>query len=156
MTWFADLEPCTYFGVDSLVAVGWLEQGHPFPTGPVASEIYTRLVELCKDSWQPWVFAGSHRCDLCLYEGKNGNGNLFVPGDQMVYVCPELVTHYMNAHGYRPPEQFCRAVLSCPPMRSVQYFKALLVGARPLMQAAVQAHEQTTGEARPTDSEEAH
>jgi hypothetical protein len=53
----------------------------------------------------------------------------------VAFVCPELVTHYMNAHGYRPPEEFCRAMLACPPMRSMPYLKALLAGARPLVQA---------------------
>jgi hypothetical protein len=102
MAWFADLEPCGYFVVDSVIAVGWLEQGRPFATGPVAKEVYARLVELAKDPWQPLATAGGHHCDLCLYEGPRGSSNLFVPGDGKVFVCPELVTHYMNAHCGRP------------------------------------------------------
>jgi hypothetical protein len=34
------------------------------------------------------------------------------------------------------PEDFCRAVLTCPPMRSMPYLKALLAAARSLVQAA--------------------
>jgi hypothetical protein len=40
----------------------------------------------------------------------------------------------MNAHSYRPPEEFCAAVLACPPMRSMKYLKAMLTAVRPLVQ----------------------
>jgi len=138
MAWYEDLTPCNYFGpgyASCLRAVGWLERDHPFSTGPVACDVYARLVELLREPWQPGSFGGLHSCDLCLYEGPPGHRNLFVPDDELVFVCPELITHYMNAHGYRPPDEFCAAVLACPPMRSVQYLKALLAGARPLVQA---------------------
>ncbi len=87
-------------------------------------------------SLQPGIFTGIHCCDLCLYEGDSaGVKNVFIPGDGVVFVCPELIAHYMNAHWYRPPDEFCRAVLSCPAMRSVLYLKALLAnGVRPLVQ----------------------
>jgi hypothetical protein len=139
MAWYEDLAPCDYFGAErapQLRAVGWLERGRPFPTGTVAAEVYARLVELVKEPWQPGIFMGFHRCDLCMYEGLSGKRNLFVPAGDKAFVCPELVTHYMNAHGYRPPDEFCAAVLACPPMRSMPYLKALLAAARLLVQAA--------------------
>lgn len=139
MAWYEDLAPCDYFGPECaphLRAVGWLERGRPFPAGPVAVSAYVRLVELLKDPWQPGVVAGVHRYNLCLYEGPLGNRNLFVPSGGFVFVAPELVSHNMNAHGYRPPEEFCAAVLTCPEMRSVPYLAALLAAARPLVRAA--------------------
>ena len=94
MAWFADLSPCTYFGEEcatSLRSVGWLERGRPFATGAVNSEVFVRLVEMVKDPWQPVFFAGVHFCDLCLYEGNSaGVKNVFIPGDGVVFVCPEL------------------------------------------------------------------
>ena len=145
MAWFADLSPCTYFGEECasfLRSVGWLERGRPFTPGSVNSEVFVRLVEMVKDPWQPGIFTGVHCCDLCLYEGNSaGVKNVFVPGDGVVFVCPELIAHYMNAHWYRPPDEFCRAVLSCPAMRSVLYLKALLAnGARPLVQELTSRH----------------
>jgi hypothetical protein len=139
MAWYEDLAPCDYFGPAAaacLRAVGWLERGRPFLTGPVAAAVYARLVELVKDPWQPGIFMGFHRCDLCLYEGASGRRNLFIPAGGVAFVCPELVTHYMNAHAYQPPDEFCAAVLACPEMRSMPYLKALLAAARPLVQAA--------------------
>ena len=128
MALFEDLSPCDYFGAEfagSVAAVGWLQADRPFPTGRVDLAVYQRLVELLKEPWQPGVFMGMHECDLCLYAGVTGSHNLFVPGDGCVFVCPELIVHFMNAHSYRPPAAFCRAVLACPPMRSMAYFKAL-------------------------------
>jgi hypothetical protein len=136
MAWYEDLAECTYFGSSYspfLRAVGWLEFGRPFPTGRVDPAVYARLLRLLKNAWQPGIFIGFHRCDLCLYEGQTGKRNLFLPTEKCVYVCPELVTHYMNEHGYRPPDEFRAAVLACPEMRTVPYFKALLAMARPLV-----------------------
>jgi hypothetical protein len=130
---FADLGPkCG----TCLRAVGWLERGRPFATGTVDAAAYSRLIELFQNPWEPAVTMGFHRCDLCLYDGPPGKRNIYIPTNGEVFVAPELVTHYMNAHGYRPPDVFCAAVLACPEMRSMQYLKALLAVARPLVQVA--------------------
>ena len=132
MAWFADLSPCTYFGQEHagfLRAVGWLERDHSFTTASVDVSVYRRLMDLFQSPWQPFMFLGIHGCQLCHYEpGCNGTKNLFLGGDGVVYVCPELITHYMNAHHYAPPQEFCQAVMNCPEMSSAQYFKALLTG----------------------------
>jgi hypothetical protein len=139
VTWFEDQSPCDYFGdqfVNCLSAVGWLERTRPFRTGVVDPDVYAKLNVLLSDPWQPVVSCGFHVCDLCLYEGPRGTNNLFVPASNVALVCPELIGHYMNAHGYLPPDEFCAAVLTCPPMRSMPYMKALLAVARPLMKLA--------------------
>ena len=125
--WFEDLSPCTYFSVDaSLVAVGWLERGKPYSTGGADSRVYRALVEMAKDPWQPFVCAGAHECDLCRFEPEaGGSANLFIPADGTLYVSPTMIVHYMNAHGYAPPDPFCHAVLACPPMRSMAYLRAI-------------------------------
>lgn len=134
MAWFADLSPCTYFAEGwayFLRSVGWLERDKPFATGPADSNVFGRLVAMASDPWQPVTYMGFHTCDLCLYGdttssiGYAGVNNHFIPGDGIVFVCPELITHYMNAHWYRPPDEFCRAVLSCPPIGSRAYLEAL-------------------------------
>ena len=137
--WFEDLAECSYFGAPAtqfLRAVGWLERGKPFTAGAVPRAVFDKLVELRKDPWQPMAAAGVHSCDLCLYDAEaHGSRTLFIPGQELIYVCPELIVHYMNAHGYAPPEEFCRAVIACTPMRSVEYRKAVLAsGGRTLVQ----------------------
>ena len=111
MAWFADLSPCTDFGEECasfLRSVGWLERGRPFTPGSVNSEVFVRLVEMVKDPWQPGIFTGVHCCDLCLYEGNSaGVKNVFVPGDGVVFVCPELIA-------VKP----ARAIKKLPPCRA--------------------------------------
>jgi hypothetical protein len=133
MAWFVDLSPLD--GDDRFRAVGWLERGKPFPTGPVDPTVFKALIELVKDPWQPAISMGFHFCDLCQFEGQAfGNRNLCIPATGFLFLCPELIVHYMNAHWYRPPDEFCAAALACPPMRSMAYLKALLAnGGRELL-----------------------
>jgi len=128
--WFADLSPCTYFPTDvALTAVGWLERGKPYVTGKLDHRVYEALVAMRKDPWEPWCLCGLHECDLCQSRDRAvGSANLFIPGDDVLYVCPELIVHYIDTHGYAPPEIFCRSVLICPPMGSMSYLRAIESG----------------------------
>jgi hypothetical protein len=109
--------------------VGWLEREHAFATGVVDPQVYRRLVALLQALWEPAMFLGTHGCKLCRCElGRYGQHILFVPGGRVVYVCPELIAHYMNAHGYVPSDEFCQVLLRCPGMSTRNYFKALVDG----------------------------
>jgi len=136
VSWVADLSPIQLATANcgTLRAVGWLEVGKPFPTGRVDPAVFDRLLEFARDPWEPFWSCGVHPCDLCQYQPTHGSHNIFIPGDHLIYVCPELITHYMNVHSYRPPDEFCSAVLGCPPMRSRDYLKAILAnGGRTLV-----------------------
>jgi hypothetical protein len=107
MMYVSDLAPIELSGIESsrLRAVGWLERGVDYPRGEVPLQFMRALVELLSDPWQPVTYAGVHRCSLCRFSGG-----------------PAQFT-YIDSHGYAPPEEFQRAVLACPPMRSVAYLK---------------------------------
>jgi len=135
MAWYEDLsnlgdspyEENNYFRVwhpSLLRAVGWLERGQPYPRGTVDHQVVTKLTELLKDAWQPVIFMGGHDCDLCLNDGKYGYRNLFIPGDESLFVSPELILHYITGHDYSPLGEFCKAVLACPLMGSTKYMEA--------------------------------
>jgi len=130
MTWYRDLATCDYFGGGAsgcLKAVGWLERGKDFPRGDTDPKVFDRLVKLLHDPFQPAVIMGSHECDLCQFPGQHiGTTNLFVPANETIYVCPELILHYIDAHWYNPPDEFCQAVLACPPTRSMDYKRLFL------------------------------
>ena len=141
MAWYADLEPCDYFTPETaerLRAVSWLERGKPFATGEVTEAFFEKLCQLLQNPWNPVYCAGVHFCDLCQFSG-NGSAQwrdynissvssacLFVPAAGFLYVSPTNIAHYIDAHGYRPPDEFCDAVLQCPAMRSMAYLKAIL------------------------------
>ena len=121
-----------------MIAVGWLERGRPYATGIVAAEVYEALIKMVVNPWQPVVSSGFHDCDLCNYESElRCSSTIFIPAKGQLFVSPTLITHYMNAHGYAPPAKFCEAVLTCPPMRSMDYLKSVLAtGGRHLIQLA--------------------
>jgi hypothetical protein len=130
------LSPCDCFPPSkaTLVAVGWLENGRPVPTGEVSEQVFDQLHELLRAPWGLASF-GCHDCDLCVYrDGPSklsanpntvGFKNVFVPGDAKVYVAPEMFLHYIDQHGYAPPPEFHQAVLECPTMRSIDYLRAI-------------------------------
>lgn len=134
----------------SLLAVGWLSSQAEYSRGPVDSDFLQKLLTLLVDPWEPARFRGYHDCEFCRYPGPKtihhwrdvgphqpiGSGcveirlgarNLFVPGGGVVYAAPSLIAHYLDAHEYCPPEEFCKAVLACPPMGSSDYEHALRV-----------------------------
>ncbi len=55
-----------------------------------------------------------------------GVSNLFVPVGGLIFAAPSLILHYMDSHGYSPPVEVCKAVVRCPPMRSIEYLRAIL------------------------------
>jgi hypothetical protein len=131
MTYFADLAPCTYFRGDAawLLALGWLEADHPYPRGPVSAEDIAALDRLALQTWQPMFAMGWHDCSLCgrtkpivgsigTEQKLLGVDNIFVPQGEVMYVAPTLVLHYIDTHGYRPPEGFLRAVRLTDPARA--------------------------------------
>ena len=128
MAWYADLAECNYFGTfhpSLLRAVGWLEGGKPYAQGNVDTQFLHKLTELLKDAWEPVCFMGIHHCSLSPCTDEMGSANLFIPGERFLFVCPELIFHYIQGHQYAPPMEFCKAVLACPSMNSPAYLDAV-------------------------------
>jgi hypothetical protein len=69
---------------------------------------------------------GWHSCELCRVAPARGVYNVWIPSDAALYVAPELVVHYIEAHQYRPPDEFIAAVLACPEQGTAEYLR--LVG----------------------------
>ena len=133
--WYPDLEFCDFIPAKTarVLAVGWLDSRHSFPTGPVDDLVVAKLRALLETPWQPGIFLGWHDCEFCPSGVVPATGvrNVFVPKEKCIYAAPEMIVHYIEAHGYRPPPVFQEAVLECPKMRSEAYFEALVAaGAR--------------------------
>jgi hypothetical protein len=127
--WYEDLTECDYFGkfyARILTSIGWLKKEKPFTVGKVSQNVYLKLCEFNKMPLNFAVFRGFHQCDLCKSKEAKGNSNIFIPHNGKIYVCPELITHYINTHQYLPPNEFIEAVLACPPICSMDYRKKML------------------------------
>jgi len=138
---FPDLALCSYGrGAVSpeawnvpLLAVGWLEDGFDFSTGEVDGQLISRVKQIqdeTRDRFSMYVYRGLHGCSLCR-SGKASQGidgsytNLFIPGNECIYMVSGGIVHYLDKHSYSPPEEFISALLSCPLPSSTEYEEAL-------------------------------
>lgn len=107
--YFEDLQPCTAFPGTwrNLLAVGWLSKDHAFTRGPVEEGLLARA-----GYWSPPAAPhGSQICALCGVDtAPVARRALFVPGDDVLYVAPGLLKHYVRKHEYLPPPEFLKAL----------------------------------------------
>jgi hypothetical protein len=116
MAFFPDLGMATLVDAgDHVRAVGWLSPGEPFPQGDVPTEFVARLHDFARlwsestDALGWGVFLGYHTCEFCWQ--YNAGGNFGVPDGAVLFVAPQMIVHYVEAHRYAPPPEFIRAVL---------------------------------------------
>ena len=69
---------------------------------------------------------GLHSCDLCDRDPVHDKRELAVPAGAVLYVAPAMIGHYIDTHGYRPPDEFIRAVESGPRRGSLRHRLAML------------------------------
>jgi hypothetical protein len=113
----------------SAIAVGWLDDAHEVPAGPVPDRVLAALIELgvhevnvtrgvhacvfCPRPTQPrepqsWTYARS----VSVGDYLLGHGEIHVRGiDAQLFAAPTLIVHYVDAHRYQPPDAFIDAVL---------------------------------------------
>lgn len=145
MTYYPDLSRYEYADKAELpgspkepaaLNVGWLDAWHPHPTGDVPAGFAERLLEeLIAQRYH--AFRGYHYCELCQRQASEigpdtitVEGEAYSLGDREVqvvgssrgflgsrrrYNAPSTICHYIEAHGYRPPDEFIEAVLALPP-----------------------------------------
>ena len=144
--WFEDLSEWDFFGRKLSkklfgeeystipIAIGWLEKGKPYTTGKSPKILVEKLYEFIKTREITHAFLGVHECDLCnvklLPERLNiidglGSKTTFVTHKDKVYIFPDLIVHYINAHSYLPPTEFIEAVLNSKPQETMEYFKQI-------------------------------
>jgi hypothetical protein len=130
MAYFPDMETTTQIVSGPAVrAVGWLAAAAPYSTGETPPEFVSKLRLLARN-WGAstvalgWPAAGgTHTCEMC--GNVRAAGNFGIPGDSVLYVAPEMVAHYVEAHRYAPPEGFITAVLRCPLPDTPEYARAV-------------------------------
>jgi hypothetical protein len=120
MAYFKDLTEYRLFGKPEpgVLNVGWLGEGQPFQTRDTSEAFRAALTKLCNDhAIRPC--AGHHVCEICPgaswhdpYFHNMGNGEIRVRDAAGTwYAAPRLIIHYVDKHGYCPPQQFIDAVI---------------------------------------------
>lgn len=124
------------------IAIGWLEHPHSYETGTCTSDVLFKIVQLrrhFRDEFPGAAFRGFHHCSICVGDVTEAHLdeshiNLFIPADDVLFVAPGRVDHYIEAHGYVPPAKFLDALARCPFPNSPAYriqLTALNLGKRP-------------------------
>jgi hypothetical protein len=106
---YPDLTPYTYQAGVGALNVGWLARHKPYPKGIVSDEFLVKLKALVKKPIN--LMRGSHKCEFCDHNISRGNGELHIAYEGITYAAPVLIAHYVEAHYYKPPDKFIRAVL---------------------------------------------
>src|ERR1051325_8031668 len=106
-------------------AVGWLSKDHSYTKGAVPSGFQEKLGGHIAEAWQPVISAGIHFCELCDEKPFACGSNLWIPTEEALYIAPGMISHYIEAHGYRPPEGFIQAVMDCPAQASEEFMELI-------------------------------
>lgn len=106
--------------VPQALNVGWLDRLHPFDHGNFDRDLLQRLTVLAlhKPSRRT---RGYHQCGFCteypiaVRDGDHlrhlGSAEIWIPrGPDEFFASPNMLPHYIDAHGYRPPEAFITAL----------------------------------------------
>ncbi len=155
MTHVPDGAPCGIYGANPacFLAAGWLSAGHPFRTGAAPEGFADRLEALIG---QERAFAtvdrllqrclGGFLCELCGEEASSSE--LMVPDAVAgrVWHAPQLIPHYVRAHGYLPPDGFVAAVLACPDLDDPAYQAQLVAIGGERLAGLYAASEEPDGE----------
>lgn len=121
-----------------LLAVGWLDGPIEFAKGETDPAVVSKLLGLGLEFLIDEGTKGDHRCYYCTNEDHEAwfrsmsglrrrgghrtfdyrprspmsHGHHLVRMNDVVFMFPALIPHYIVAHGYRPPDIFLEAVLA--------------------------------------------
>ena len=131
MTYYADLSTeCMVESGPHVRAVGWLNPTMSHTTGEVTQQFVDKLRSQCEHPYQPMRLQGFHECEFRTAESVQCNAtgirNVWIPSrNNLLYVAPAMIVHYIEAHGYRPPDEFIQAVIDAPEQKSDEYWRLM-------------------------------
>ena len=135
MSYFADLSDYVYDQSSTrpnTINVGWLDESHHFEIKFSSDDVLETIWQYCKVAVAST--RGGHSCAFCTNQYSERNGDRLLLGTAEirafgssgeVFAAPNLIYHYMSAHGYLPPETFMDAIQVGPNPPSSPYFEKL-------------------------------
>ena len=107
----------------TMVWMGWLGEGQSYPVGEAEPGFATRLLEESMQlvnqtrGFQPCPFCSHPPFGMPVQVAgqptRLGSADsLFCGRDGTLYYTPNLIYHYVTAHGYLPAQEFREAVLA--------------------------------------------
>jgi hypothetical protein len=126
MAYFPDLSPYAYshHAQPGVVHVGWLDGVHEYPKGKVPEHLVAEMARLSMSPTE--LYRGFHVCELCRVpknlkqagdkawwewaRPRASNGEIRVRRGEVTYAAPVLIVHYIEEHGYLPPQEYLQAI----------------------------------------------
>lgn len=112
------------------LAVGFLQRKQPFESGDVNAKLVNKLLPFCATNIRVFGLPQAMPCPICNEKvsieinGKMvrlGSAEIRIIGDEAIYAAPDLLPHYIEAHGYQPPAEFIDAVMRGSGVNSAEY-----------------------------------
>ncbi len=99
-------------------AIGYLDITEPYEKGIVSQSFVNKLKQIQK-SGMTLGSLGSHECTFCIdegnYEGRARSSceKILVDKENKIkYIFPEMIFHYMEAHEFKPSNEFIGFVMN--------------------------------------------
>lgn len=87
--------------------IGWLGTSVPSRSkGTVSSDCLQAIKYYMTAHRRDDGFLGNHTCEICTENPAETHGEFFIDLAHFRYVMPQMLVHYIEAHGYRPPDEF--------------------------------------------------
>lgn len=113
MAYYEDLTPYNYSHYCTKeLNVGWLQKGQPFTIGKVPEGFLEKLQTYLTSDFTVFHYMGDHDCEFCNKRESASCEIRTVSIDGTVYAAPELIKHYIESHGYLPPQEFIDSVMN--------------------------------------------
>jgi len=117
---------------NNVVLIGWEDVDDSAQRGPIDPAFVDRLADLLATTEGFLGVLCVDNCAQCdapilepIYHNNKkipiSTGRLVVPAADRCYVTPAMILHSIMVHGYVPPQEFCEAVMHCPPRRTPEY-----------------------------------
>ena len=99
------------------VAVGYLDITEEYTKGVVSQNFLNKL-RIVFDEGGCTMTLGFHECEFCIDEGNYENRvtssseKVIVDRENNIkYIFPEMIFHYIKKHNYQPPKEFVEFIL---------------------------------------------
>ncbi|KKN69316.1 hypothetical protein LCGC14_0441750 [marine sediment metagenome] len=100
------------------VAVGYLDITEDYQKGPVSQNFINKL-RIIYNTGAVLMTAGHHDCEFCIDKGNYKNKatsscekTIVDEENNIEYKFPQMIFHYIEEHGYQPPEEFVLFILT--------------------------------------------
>ena len=92
------------------VAIGYLDSSEPFKKGEVSQNFLTKLKVLWNEG-SVLASAGHHTCSFCNSATSSAEKVLIDKENNIEYIFPEMIFHYIEVHKFKPCNDFIEFVM---------------------------------------------